>query len=277
MLIGCSLFLLYSVSPVLLPTKRLYFDNTYCNQSHGLLVHVGSNQRGTFFVFNQTIFYPQGGGQPSDTGIVQYGETKFKICSVELEGGIVRHYLNTKDDPKLYQLFIDKMFRLTINNERRMKNALMHTAAHTIGLMVEKNTRLIHKSHYCENEAFVQFEGVLSDQVKENAESVLARVNQDLTECIHQNKSIYSKFVDSKTLAGVRFPSGFRVPPQGTSCRVFILEGLHPLLCEGTHVSNFTDFISITAQKISSAKNPKVFYKILERITPTKILQNVVK
>ncbi|WP_368484650.1 alanine--tRNA ligase-related protein [Peribacillus butanolivorans] len=36
-----------------------------------------------FVVFNQTIFYPGGGGQPCDRGIIKQGDKTYKILTVK--------------------------------------------------------------------------------------------------------------------------------------------------------------------------------------------------
>lgn len=46
----------------------LYLNDTYLFQSSGIIMGHGSDEKGKYVLLNETIFYPQGGGQPSDQG-----------------------------------------------------------------------------------------------------------------------------------------------------------------------------------------------------------------
>ena len=49
-------------------TKLLYLDDTYKFESTGKILKFDNDSKGKFLILDQTIFYPQGGGQPSDSG-----------------------------------------------------------------------------------------------------------------------------------------------------------------------------------------------------------------
>lgn len=50
------------------------------------------DERGTYLVFNATIFHSQGGGQPSDTGTIIFGDYLIEISHVRKQEDEVRHY-----------------------------------------------------------------------------------------------------------------------------------------------------------------------------------------
>ena len=62
------------------PTKLLYLEDTYCFEGEGKFLGWGEDQKGKFLVFDQTIFYPQGGGQPSDTGTIKFSNFENPSC-----------------------------------------------------------------------------------------------------------------------------------------------------------------------------------------------------
>ncbi len=45
-------------------TKLLYLDDSYLKECDAIIQSVAGNE----VILDQTIFYPRGGGQPSDTG-----------------------------------------------------------------------------------------------------------------------------------------------------------------------------------------------------------------
>ncbi|WP_322498308.1 MFS transporter [Lyticum sinuosum] len=52
-------------------TIKAYLEDTYCFAGHGEVIHTGMDDKGHFFILDKTIFYPQGGGQPSDQGYLE--------------------------------------------------------------------------------------------------------------------------------------------------------------------------------------------------------------
>jgi misacylated tRNA(Ala) deacylase len=46
-------------------TEKLYLKDSYLKEFDAKILSVSG---GKFFVFDKTAFYPQGGGQPSDSG-----------------------------------------------------------------------------------------------------------------------------------------------------------------------------------------------------------------
>ena len=49
------------------PTTRLYLQDDHCFEADATLVARRENE----LAFDQTCFYPGGGGQPPDTGVVR--------------------------------------------------------------------------------------------------------------------------------------------------------------------------------------------------------------
>lgn len=52
-------------------TSLIYLQDTYLYEYTTSLSHVGSDSRGSYIVCDETIFYPKGGGQPCDIGVIR--------------------------------------------------------------------------------------------------------------------------------------------------------------------------------------------------------------
>ncbi|WP_150705559.1 alanyl-tRNA editing protein, partial [Pseudomonas fluorescens] len=96
-------------------------------------------------VLRATLFHPQGGGQPFDTGWI--GESRV---------------LRVVQDPDRIIHFVDRpvkigMTQIHIDEERRQFNTRMHSAGHLIGHFVQAMGWMPIKAHHWPGEGRVQF------------------------------------------------------------------------------------------------------------------------
>ncbi len=82
-------------------------------------------------ILDQTIFYPEGGGQPSDTGYLDTGEEKIRVLHAEKLDGIVLHRVEEEKLEKLKHR-IGSTLKGKIDWERRIALARNHTATHLL-------------------------------------------------------------------------------------------------------------------------------------------------
>ena len=47
-----------------------YLENTYLFECTSVIKQIENDEKGTYVVLDSTIFYPQGGGQPTDYGTI---------------------------------------------------------------------------------------------------------------------------------------------------------------------------------------------------------------
>ena len=94
-----------------------------------------ATQKGTFFqlVLNRTPFYPEGGGQVGDTGVLTQGKTEIKITNTLKENNLIIHIA-----PELPDGDPDAVFRAKINEARRNAASANHTATHLVHFALRK-------------------------------------------------------------------------------------------------------------------------------------------
>ncbi|ATM96111.1 metal-dependent hydrolase related to alanyl-tRNA synthetase [Yersinia frederiksenii] len=96
-------------------------------------------------ILSATIFHPQGGGQPSDTGYI--GDNR--VVRVVQQQQQLIHYLETPITLGCHDAHVD--------SERRLLNTRMHSAGHLIGNIGEIYGWLPVKAHHWPGEGRVSF------------------------------------------------------------------------------------------------------------------------
>ncbi len=112
------------VLPKNLPeTKKLYYD--FATSAKAKVIFV----KGNCFVLDQTPFYPEGGGQVSDTGSVD----GIRIADVQRVGNVIVHI--TEKDAKLKK---GEIVDAIVDEEHRSSVIAHHTATHLVSAAVRK-------------------------------------------------------------------------------------------------------------------------------------------
>jgi alanyl-tRNA synthetase len=139
-------------------TKQLYFENTYLFECMSNVSKRGKDERGIYICLDQTIFHPQGGGQPFDQGMI--GQSR--CVDVRRVEGEIRHYLDSEEHQERVVLCV-------IDEQRRLLCAKYHTGAHFISHIIEEMHPLLKavKGHAFPHEAYVEFQGTMNiDQAR---------------------------------------------------------------------------------------------------------------
>ncbi len=215
------------------PTELAYLSDTY--RMNGTATALGIQQREDGFydlVLDRTIFYPKGGGQPSDTGRIVFAHGEFEVRSVALSPtGIVSHTcaLMSGSFPAPGDT-VD----LLVNAPDRMLNARNHTAGHLIDLAVQllPYSRPAVKANHAGGESWIQFNG---DHLPpgESVDDVKRALTTQVESLVHANLQVRQLTPSPEEIASLGVTA-----PAGKSVRVIAFEGYESLArgCGGTHV-----------------------------------------
>ena len=109
--------------------ELLYYpDNEYQKEFEAKVQKV--NKKKGFITLNKTLFYKEGGGQPSDHGKITWPDKEASVERVKREHGEIRHYIEGGfPEP-------DQEIHGEIDWERRYKHMRMHTAQHVVSWIV---------------------------------------------------------------------------------------------------------------------------------------------
>lgn len=197
----------------------------------------------------QTIFYAQGGGQPSDTGAitaVDQGST-FEVSLVRktLDGRFL-HFGKFLDQASPFsegQLVVQK-----VDDSKRNYHSRLHTAGHIVGLAMQllmPDKKKVKANHF-PNEACMEYEGLLYNEHK-------PVIQEKVDELLRRDLPILISWLEG----GARLGDGEGVENEGSldgRIRIASIGGLDHNPCGGTHVARTSLVGSIVIRKISRQK-----------------------
>ncbi len=107
-------------------TTRLFYDDSYLRTFSAKVSR--SDQDLHAIALDQTAFFPGGGGQPADQGVITFQEVNVPIQKVKVASGEIFHFF-----PENQSLpDIDEPITGTLDWDRRYKLMRTHTAMHVL-------------------------------------------------------------------------------------------------------------------------------------------------
>lgn len=197
--------------------KKLYYDSPYIREFQGTVVSCEKGKKGYEVVLDQTAFYPEGGGQPTDTGVLG----GVKVLEVHEKGGTVIHYL---EEP----LNVGETVTGTIDWERRFVHMQEHSGEHLVsGLIHERFGYDNVGFHMGADEVTIDFNGLIEwDELME--------IEKKANGIIWDNREIYADFPPKEELNALEYRSKKELTGD---VRIVKIPGGDVCACCGTHVA----------------------------------------
>lgn len=229
-------------------TKVLYLEDSYLKNFQTTVKTVGGIEGKHFVILEETAFYPMGGGQLNDTGVLTTasGET-YEVVDVrkgELNGskGIL-HEVNKEG------LKEGDEVQGAINWERRYALMRMHTASHALCAIVhQKSGALITGHQLYPEKARIDFSLETFD--KEKLTDYVEECNQKMAEGADVKFSQMSREEAIKDPALMKLANV--LPPEVKELRIVEIVGIDKQADGGTHVKNTTECGKIVIQKFEN-------------------------
>jgi alanyl-tRNA synthetase len=106
-------------------TELLYYDDQSRMEFEAMVLDSFEREDGYDVVLDRSLFYPEGGGQPADTGTLSTDDTTVDVEDVRREGDVVVH--RTDGDPGT-----GEFVRGQVDADRRRQLMANHTATHIV-------------------------------------------------------------------------------------------------------------------------------------------------
>jgi misacylated tRNA(Ala) deacylase len=153
--------------------EALYLNNPYLREWEATVTAVS---KGTYIVLDKTAFYPNGGGQPWDTGTIEANGAVYNVVYVGKFSGEISHEVDREG------LKQGDVVKCSVNWDRRYTLMRMHTAAHVIiqlfnqesGALItgnqlgEDKSRIDLSIETFDREKFTEYEAKINEIIKRN-------------------------------------------------------------------------------------------------------------
>ncbi|WP_018257217.1 alanine--tRNA ligase [Halomicrobium katesii] len=107
-------------------TDRLYYEDQQRMEFEAVVLEVFDREDGDYdVVLDQTMFYPEGGGQPPDHGTISTDDVTGEVTDVQVHGGVIVHTCDA--DPGT-----GEFVRGQVDATRRRRLMRHHTATHVV-------------------------------------------------------------------------------------------------------------------------------------------------
>ena len=73
-------------------TEKLFYEDVYQKTFEATVTDCWERKNGYEIILDRTAFYPEGGGQPGDTGYLQIGDQKVEITDTHEKDGEILHF-----------------------------------------------------------------------------------------------------------------------------------------------------------------------------------------
>jgi misacylated tRNA(Ala) deacylase len=233
-------------------TKALCLDNSYLKECDATVVSV---KDGTYVVLDQTIFYPKGGGQPSDTGEIVKGNEIYNVVHVGKFSGWISHEVDRADLQK------GDIVHCLLDWERRYKLMRSHTAAHVFASLLCTGTGALVTGNQLEEDK-VRFDFSLEEFNREIPQIYIDKANEYL------DKDIAVKWYTLPREDALRIPGVIKMaqalPPEIPFLRIVEVVGVDMQVDGGTHVKNLSEVGQIELIKVQNKGkyNRRVYFRL---------------
>jgi misacylated tRNA(Ala) deacylase len=232
-------------------TDLLYMIDSYMQDFEATVTKV----EGKIVILDKTAFYPQGGGVPDDCGKLVFEGSTFNVRMVKKLGSDVIHELDQVG------LKVGDKVHGWLDWERRYKLMRMHTAAHILSAIVNKETgALITGNNIYLDKARIDFDLETFD--REKLAEYCAKANQEIL----KNQPITVEFMPREK--ALKIPAVVKLagalPPAVKELRLVKIGDIDLQADGGPHVSNTKEVgtIEIIDTENRGKNNRRVYFKL---------------
>ncbi|MFH1221633.1 MAG: alanyl-tRNA editing protein AlaXM [Candidatus Micrarchaeota archaeon] len=232
-------------------TEPIYLTDSYLKECDASVAEA----MGKSIVLDKTIFYPRGGGQPSDTGRLIAAGVEYKVLNVAKKDGKTLHELDKEG------LKAGDAVHCVLDWERRYRLMKTHTAAHILGATMYNELRVLITGNQLEEDK-VRFDFNLESFDRDVMERCVQKTNEILKQDIELK--VYSlPREEAMEIPGI-VKLAAALPPSISVLRIVEIPGVDIQADGGTHVKNVKEIGQIELLKLENKgkDNRRIYFKL---------------
>lgn len=149
-------------------TKKIYYEDAYKTELECKVLSIEPSGNLNNVILNQTIFYPEGGGQPSDRGIIEGTKVEY----VRIINSEIIHQVKG-------ELIVNEIVKAVLDWNYRYKYMKIHSAGHLLHdvlMTMVNNLKPVKASHG--KKASIEYQGEIDVAIKDKLEIEVNRIAQ---------------------------------------------------------------------------------------------------
>ena len=196
--------------------NSLYYKDGYLKEFEAVVKKCIEEDKKIKIILDNTAFYPEGGGQPSDTGFID----NVRVLKVEEKENEIYHIVDKK-------INVGKKVFCKINFEERFQNMQNHTAEHIVsGIICKKYNTSNVGFHIGKDFVTLDFKITLSEKQLREIESIA-------NNAIYENIEVISKIYTPEEIKSINYRSKIELKEE---VRLVKINKYDICACCGVHV-----------------------------------------
>ena len=197
-------------------TEKLYYQNSHLFTFDALVLDCRAEKKGWSVVLDRSCFFPEGGGQPADTGIIGSA----RVWDVHERAGEIRHYT---DAP----LTVGESVRGSVDAEQRLRRMQNHSGEHIL-------SGLVHSAFGYDNVGFhMGADCMIIDFSGELGWEQLMELETQVNAVIRENLPLHIWFPSEEELKTLTYRSKLELTE---NVRIVEIPGVDRCACCAPHV-----------------------------------------
>ncbi|MDD5171455.1 MAG: alanyl-tRNA editing protein AlaXM [Candidatus ainarchaeum sp.] len=242
-------------------TIPLYLQDSYLRECEAAVQSVSGKE----VMLDQTIFYPRGGGQPTDTGKIIVGASagdvvdsasEFRVVNVMKKEGKIIHELDRDAD-----FASGAKVKCVLDWGRRYKLMRMHTAAHVLSAVMHRELNILITGNQLEEEK-TRFDFAMENFDRTMFDTMVNKANEALA------TGVELKIYDLPREEAMKIPGVVKLagalPPSITILRIVEIPGIDLQADGGTHVKSLKEVGKIGIMKLENKgkENRRIYFTL---------------
>lgn len=175
-------------------TEQLYYQDSYIKDFEAVVLSCIPNGNHFEAVLDRTAFFPEGGGQCADTGVLHIENRKIKVFDVQERNGEIIHFIDEEILPG--QTVIGEL-----EFQERFSKMQQHTGEHIISGIVHRRFGYENVGfHLGKEEMTMDYDGPLTEEE-------LRSIEYEANQVVAENREIKAYFPSTEELEKIPYRS----------------------------------------------------------------------